>query len=54
MADHAPSQQIELVPVTAEDIIADRRRGWAQFTTAATWTIGAVAVLLALMAIFMV
>jgi hypothetical protein len=53
MADHAHPQQFELVPVTAEDIIADRRRVWERFSTAATWTIGTVALVLILMAIFL-
>jgi hypothetical protein len=45
MAEQQP-QQIEYVPVKAEDIIAERRRLYEAFTAAIPWAIGAVALVL--------
>ncbi|UPY36009.1 preprotein translocase subunit SecE [Sediminicoccus sp. KRV36] len=38
--------QIEMIEVKAEDIIGERRAMFDSFTTATTWSIGAVVVLL--------
>ncbi|HWL82685.1 MAG TPA: preprotein translocase subunit SecE [Roseomonas sp.] len=40
------THEIDFVEVKAEDILAERTRGWDQFTVAAKWTIGAIVVLL--------
>ena len=45
-------QHIDLVEVKSQDILPDRQTGWAMFTRASTWVIGAVIVLLALLKIF--
>lgn len=50
MAEQA--MQIEMVEVKAEDIIADRRRMYGNFITAATWSIGATALLLIVLVLF--
>ena len=39
-------QQIDFVEVKSEDILAERVHGWDFFVKAATWGIGAIAVLL--------
>jgi hypothetical protein len=53
MADQA-QHSIELVEVKAEDIMAERRVMYDWFITAATWSVGATVVILALMWIFLV
>ncbi|MFT8245115.1 aa3-type cytochrome c oxidase subunit IV [Roseomonas sp. BN140053] len=42
-------QHIDMVPVDAKDILADRQSGWNSFMKAATWGIGIVVVLLVLL-----
>ena len=43
----------EFSAVDSKDILADRQRGWEAFTRFATWSIGSIAVVLILMAIFL-
>ena len=45
-------QHIDLVEVKAKDILPERQTGWAMFTRASAWVIGAVIVLLALLKLF--
>lgn len=40
------NHEIDFVEVKAEDILADRTRGWDLFTVATKWGIGIVIVLL--------
>ncbi|MDJ0388427.1 preprotein translocase subunit SecE [Roseomonas sp. E05] len=40
------THEIDFVEVKAEDILAERTRGWDQFTATAKWGIGAIIVLL--------
>lgn len=40
------TQQIDFVPVKAEDILAERTRGWDMFVLATKWGIGIVIVIL--------
>lgn len=44
----AEQQTYEFVEVKASDILAERQREWAGFTTFLTWSVGAIAVLLVL------
>lgn len=45
----ADQQSYEFVEVKAADILAERQRSWEAFTTASTWSIGVVVVLLVLL-----
>jgi len=44
-------QQLEFVPVAAQDILEDRREGWDRFVKAVSWGIAIVAASLILLAI---
>ncbi|WP_198372791.1 preprotein translocase subunit SecE [Roseomonas rosulenta] len=44
----AEQQTYEFVEVKASDILAERQREWAGFTTFLTWAVGAIATLLVL------
>jgi len=44
----AEDQTYEFVEVKASDILAERQREWAGFTTFLTWSTGVIVVLLAL------
>lgn len=46
------SHDIDFVEVRSEDILAERTRGWDQFTVAAKWSIGAIIVLLLAIYVF--
>ncbi len=52
MAEQQASYQFETV--TSNDILAERQSGWEGFTRFSTWAIGAIVVVLVLMAIFLV
>lgn len=54
MAEHRGQEDMELVEVKAEDILAERRSFYDGFMTSTTWAIGATVLLLILMAIFLV
>ena len=43
----------EFSAVDSKDLLAERQRGWESFTRFATWSIGLIAVVLILMAIFL-
>jgi hypothetical protein len=45
-------QQVEFEPVTAQDILADRKAQWDRFMQATTWAIAIVAAVLILLALF--
>ncbi|MGG5811591.1 aa3-type cytochrome c oxidase subunit IV [Falsiroseomonas sp. CW058] len=53
MADHADAGY-EMVEVKAEDLMAERQGFYDAFMKGSTWSIGAVVVVLILMAIFLV
>ncbi|WP_458095382.1 preprotein translocase subunit SecE [Roseomonas sp. WA12] len=45
-------QHIDLVEVKAKDILPERQTGWAMFTRATSWVIGAVILLLVALKVF--
>ena len=45
----ADQQTYEFIEVKAADILEERQRSWDGFTTASTWSIGIIAVLLILL-----
>ncbi len=51
---HAPAPVADLPPVSEEAFLADRMQFWSGFTSATTISTVGVAVLLILMAIFLV
>jgi len=50
----AEKEHYDFVEVTSVDILADRSHGWDGFTRFVTWSTGAIIVVLALMAFFLV
>lgn len=50
----AEQQTYDFVEVKAADILAERQREWAGFTTFLTWSTGATVVLLLLLWLFLV
>lgn len=53
MADHHAPASIELIPVKAEDIMAERRGFYDAFMSGSKYAVIATAVILVLMAIFL-
>jgi hypothetical protein len=45
-------QHIDLVEVKSKDILPERQTGWAMFTRATSWVIGAVILLLVALKVF--
>ena len=50
----AEKEHFDFVEVKSADILADRTSGWEGFTSFVTWSTGAIIVVLALMAFFLV
>ena len=50
----AEKEHYDFVEVKSADILADRTSGWEGFTSFVTWSTGAIIVVLALMAVFLV
>jgi hypothetical protein len=50
----AEKENYDFVEVTSADILADRSNSWEGFTRFVVWSTGAIIVVLALMAIFLV
>jgi hypothetical protein len=53
MAEHHGADDMELVEVKAEDIMAERRSFYDGFMKSSTWAIGGTVGVLVLMAIFL-
>jgi hypothetical protein len=50
----AEKEHYDFIEVTSADILADRSDSWDGFTRFVTWSTGAIIVVLALMALFLV
>ena len=54
LAGQTEKEHYDFVEVKSADILADRTSGWEGFTSFVTWSTGAIIVVLALMAVFLV